>query len=52
MPGLGGYFVTSLYDRDYPMIMGLALLGTFLISVTYLVSDLLYLVVDPRIRYV
>ena len=52
VPGLGGYFVTSLYDRDYPMIMGLALLSTFLISVTYLVSDLLYLVADPRIRYV
>jgi oligopeptide transport system permease protein len=52
VPGLGGYFVTSLYDRDYPMIMGLALLGTLLISVTYLVSDLLYLVADPRIRYV
>ena len=37
---------------DDPMIMGLALLGTLLISVTYLVSDLLYLVADPRIRYV
>ena len=52
VPGLGGYFVTSVYDRDYPMIMGLALLGTLLISVTYLLSDLLYLVADPRIRYV
>jgi peptide/nickel transport system permease protein len=50
VPGLGGYFVTSVYDRDYPVIMGLALLGTLLISVTYLASDLLYRVCDPRIR--
>jgi peptide/nickel transport system permease protein len=52
VPGLGHYFVTSVYDRDYPMIMGLALLGTLLISATYLASDLLYLLADPRIRYV
>jgi peptide/nickel transport system permease protein len=51
VPGLGRYFVTSVYDRDYPMIMGLALLGTLLVSVMYLVSDLLYLFADPRIRY-
>jgi len=52
VPGLGHFFVTSVYARDYPMIMGLALLGTLLISVTYLASDLLYLLADPRIRYV
>ena len=51
VPGLGHFFVTSVYDRDYPMIMGLALLGTLLISATYLASDLLYLLADPRIRY-
>jgi ABC-type dipeptide/oligopeptide/nickel transport system permease component len=50
VPGLGGYFVTSVYDRDYPVIMGLALLGTLLVSVMYLVSDLLYRLCDPRIR--
>jgi ABC-type dipeptide/oligopeptide/nickel transport system permease component len=51
VPGLGRYFVTSVYDRDYPMIMGLALLAALLVSVMYLVSDLLYLLADPRIRY-
>jgi oligopeptide transport system permease protein len=51
VPGLGRYFVTSVYDRDYPMIMGLALLAALLVSVMYLVSDLLYLIADPRIRY-
>jgi len=34
------------------VIMGLALLGTLLISVTYLLSDVMYLAADPRIRYV
>jgi len=52
VPRLGHYFVTSVYDRDYPVIMGLALLGTLLISVTYLLSDVMYLAADPRIRYV
>jgi ABC-type dipeptide/oligopeptide/nickel transport system permease component len=33
------------------MIMGLALLAALLVSVMYLVSDLLYLLADPRIRY-
>jgi peptide/nickel transport system permease protein len=51
VPGLGRYFVTSVYDRDYPMIMGLALLAALLVSVMYLVSDVLYLLADPRIRY-
>jgi len=51
VPGLGRYFVTSVYDRDYPVIMGLALLGALLVSVMYLLSDLLYLLADPRIRY-
>jgi peptide/nickel transport system permease protein len=52
VPGLGQFFVTSIYERDYPMIMGLALLGTLLISLTFLLSDLLFLLADPRIRYV
>jgi len=51
VPGLGRYFVTSVYDRDYPMIMGLAILAALLVSVMYLLSDLLYLLADPRIRY-
>jgi ABC-type dipeptide/oligopeptide/nickel transport system permease component len=51
VPGLGRYFVTSVYDRDYPMIMGLAILAALLVSVMYLLSDILYLLADPRIRY-
>ena len=48
--GLGRYFVTSVFNRDYPMIMALFLLIAFLWSLTYLLSDLAYTWVDPRVR--
>lgn len=50
VPGLGKFFVTSIFNRDYPMIMGLVLLIALLWGLTYLITDLLYTVVDPRIR--
>lgn len=50
VPGLGKFFVSSIYLRDYPMIMATMLLVAFLWTVTYLLSDILYTVVDPRIR--
>jgi ABC-type dipeptide/oligopeptide/nickel transport system permease component len=48
--GLGKFFVTSIFVRDYPMIMATVLLVATLWSTTYLISDLLYTAVDPRIR--
>jgi peptide/nickel transport system permease protein len=51
IPGLGSFFSTSAITRDYPMIMAVTLLYAVLIAVTYLVSDILYLVADPRVRY-
>jgi peptide/nickel transport system permease protein len=51
VPGLGRYFTTSVFSRDYPMIMGCTVLLCTLIAVTYLVTDLLYTVADPRISY-
>jgi ABC-type dipeptide/oligopeptide/nickel transport system permease component len=50
IPGLGRFFTTSLTQRDYPMIMALVMLGTLLYGLTYILSDLLYTIVDPRIR--
>ncbi len=50
IPGLGKFFVTSIIARDYPMIMGTLLLVAVLWSVVYLVTDLLYVVIDPRVR--
>jgi peptide/nickel transport system permease protein len=48
--GLGKFFVSSVSFRDYPMIMATMLLVATLWSITYLLSDLTYTVVDPRIR--
>lgn len=50
IPGLGKYFVTSTFNRDYPMIMATILLIAFLWSIVYLITDILYTWVDPRIK--
>lgn len=50
VPGLGKFFVSSIYLRDYPMIMATMLLVAVLWSITYLLSDIVYMFVDPRIR--
>ena len=48
--GLGKFFVTSVTARDYPMIIALFLLIALLWGVTYLLTDLAYTWIDPRIR--
>lgn len=50
IPGLGGYFVSSIYKRDYPLEMTLILFITVSLALTYLVIDILYTVIDPRVR--
>ena len=50
IPGLGKFFVTSIFARDYPMVMALVLLIAFVWGLTYLITDILYTVIDPRIR--
>ena len=49
VPGIGRTFVSSITDRDYPMIMGTTIVLAVLIVIMNLVSDILYKVVDPRI---
>lgn len=49
VPGIGRTFVSSITDRDYPMIMGTTILLASLIVIMNMVSDILYKVVDPRI---
>jgi oligopeptide transport system permease protein len=51
VPGLGRYFVTSVTDRDYPVLMGVTLLLAGIVALANLIVDLLYAVLDPRIRY-
>lgn len=50
IPGLGKHFVNSVNTLDYPMIMGLTIFfGSFLVLMNFLV-DLIYGLIDPRIR--
>jgi ABC-type dipeptide/oligopeptide/nickel transport system permease component len=51
IPGMGKYFVTSITNRDYPVIMGTILLYAVFLVVANLVVDLTYAFLDPRIRY-
>ncbi len=50
IPGLGEQFVTSITLNDYPVIMGTTILYSFLFVVIILIVDILYGVIDPRIR--
>ncbi|MBI2887353.1 MAG: ABC transporter permease [Chloroflexi bacterium] len=51
VPGVGRLFVQSVLARDYGLIMGATLFYTVIISLANLAVDILYAVVDPRIRY-
>jgi ABC-type dipeptide/oligopeptide/nickel transport system permease component len=51
IPGMGKYFVTSITNRDYPVIMGTILLYAVFLVVANLIVDLTYAYLDPRIRY-
>jgi ABC-type dipeptide/oligopeptide/nickel transport system permease component len=51
VPGIGRYFVKSVQARDYPVIMGTALLLSFLVTLMNLFVDLVYGFLDPRIHY-
>ncbi|KGX87727.1 oligopeptide ABC transporter permease [Pontibacillus litoralis] len=50
VPGIGEQFVTSIMINDYPTIMGTTLLFSIMFVVIILIIDLLYVVIDPRIR--
>jgi peptide/nickel transport system permease protein len=50
-PGLGRYAVTAISSRDFPQIQGIVLLAAVVYVFVNLIVDLLYAVLDPRIRY-
>jgi oligopeptide transport system permease protein len=50
IPGMGRFFITAVTDRDYPLIMGTTLVYTAILVAANLLVDILYSVVDPRIR--
>jgi ABC-type dipeptide/oligopeptide/nickel transport system permease component len=51
IPGLGKYFITSITNRDYPVVMGTILLYAVFLVLANLAVDITYAFLDPRIRY-
>ena len=50
IPGLGEQFVRSIFEKDFPIIMGTTILYSLLFVVSYFLQDILYGIIDPRIR--
>ncbi|MCI0547699.1 MAG: ABC transporter permease [Candidatus Rokubacteria bacterium] len=51
VPGMGRFFVESMTGRDYPMIMAVVLIYGVFLALMNLAVDLVYGILDPRIRY-
>ncbi|UQS86311.1 ABC transporter permease [Nicoliella spurrieriana] len=50
IPGIGEQFVKSILTNDYPTIMGLTIMYSFMLCVVLLITDIVYGIIDPRIR--
>lgn len=50
LPGVGQYAVLAITNNDLPKVLGVTLVGSFFIIFANLVVDLLYAVIDPRVR--
>ncbi len=50
-PGIGRYFVDSIFARDYPVILGTTLVFAVIVMTMNLVVDLIYTLLDPRVSY-
>ena len=50
IPGMGKYFVTSITNRDYTVIMGTTVFYSIILLLAVLLVDILYSFIDPRIK--
>ena len=50
IPGLGKYFVQSITNRDYSVILGTTIFYSIILISVYIIVDILYVLVDPRIK--
>ena len=50
-PGLGRLTMTAILNRDFPLIMGVSLLAAVIVVLSNLITDILYVLVDPNIEY-
>ena len=50
-PGIGGLFLSSITNRDYPVLQGIFVLTAFTVVAANLITDLLYGLIDPRLHH-
>nr|BBH90828.1 ABC transporter permease [Thermosporothrix sp. COM3] len=50
-PGMGQLFLRSLDQRDFPVLLAILMLSAFFVILSNLLADILYAIMDPRIRY-
>ena len=51
IPGVGNFVIDAIFQRDYPVIMAVVLLGSGAFVIANLIADIAYSIIDPRIRY-
>lgn len=50
LPGLGQLMITSILDRDFPIVQGITLVFSVIVILVYLMTDVAYALLDPRVR--
>ena len=50
IPGLGKYFVDSINDRDYTMVLGVTVFYAIFLIIMMILVDIIYVLVDPKIK--
>lgn len=50
-PGLGSLMVTSITNRDYPVVMGITVLVAIVVLIGNIISDIIYATLDPRVKF-
>lgn len=51
IPGMGGEMVSAIGNRDYMMILGLTTFFSIILIVTYILVDIIYVLIDPRLKF-
>lgn len=50
IPGLGKFFITSIYNRDYTVILGITIFYSAIVIIMNMIVDLIYPLIDPRVK--
>jgi oligopeptide transport system permease protein len=51
VPGMGGEMVSAIGNRDYMMILGLTTFFSIILITTYIIVDIIYVLLDPRVKF-